>query len=52
MCNLQPGKLEIGFQRSGGVTELLAAFVQAGEVRVLGQAVVAFAGGAMEGGVS
>lgn len=48
MCNLQPGKLEIGFQRSGGVTEFLATFIKVRKIRVLRQAIIAFAGGVIE----
>lgn len=47
-CNLQPGKLEIGFQRSGGVTEFLATFIKVRKIRVLRQAIIAFAGGVIE----
>lgn len=31
LCNLQPGKLEIGFQRSEGVIEFLATFIKSGK---------------------
>ena len=44
----QPGKLEIGFQRSGGVIEFLAAFIKVRKIRMLRQAIIAFAGGVIE----